>query len=522
MSEENWGDTLNESTDKKEADAKPAKAPEKEAGAKPTTKAAGGAGGLALALGAVKKQSVADEKKQDIVDAAAEKLASTTIDDPEAEEKNDDPEADEESALVTAFSGLHPDDEKAEVDIKAGKGVDLSIYKAAKTFEELGLSKELLDGVYAMKFVTPSKIQAQALPIILARNRPNLIGQAHHGSGKTAVYSLGMLSRVDPNLKQVQAICVCPVRELAIQVNQVVTFLGQFTKITSYLAVPGSSREPIQAQIVIGTPGTILAKMRAREIDKRYVTLFVADEADQMISKQGLGEQTIKIKNQLDKKCQILLFSATYADKVRKFADVVAPNSTNINIKREDLSLDAIKQFYMDCQGENNKYDVLTNIYGLLNIGQSIIFVHTVKTAKELSNRMRDNGYTVSLLHGKDMSPEERDRVMEDFRKGTTAVLITTNVLARGIDVLQVTLVINYDIPLDRVNKPDPETYIHRIGRSGRFGRKGVAINFVHDQQSKANLRYIAQYYSKDILPLPTDDLDLLEKKINDALGTGK
>jgi len=506
--EELWGDTLNESetSDKKETTAAPV-----------VVKVV-----LGAALNGVEKQVINDtqaeeddkeDKKEsaestESVDDVAKELAETKIENQEEPVDND-----------SLGQGIHPDDQKAEVDVKAGKGVDLNIYKAAKSFAELGLSKELLDGINAKKFVNPSKIQAQALPIILARNRPNLIGQAHHGSGKTAVYSLGILTRVDPDKHHPQAICICPVRELATQVYKVVTELGQFTKIKAYLAVPGSSRDRITAQIVIGTPGTILAKMRAKEIDKKHIQVFVADEADLMISKTGLGEQTIKIKNQLNPDCQILLFSATYADDVRKFAEKVAKNSTKIHVKREDLSLDSIQQYYMNCENESNKYEVLTNIYGLLNMGQSMIYCHTVKTAKELSNKMRENGYTVSLLHGKDMSHDERDRVMEDFRAGTTSVLIATNVLARGIDVQQVTLVINYDIPLDRYGRPDPETYIHRIGRSGRFGRKGVAISFVHDDKSKRDLHRIATYYGKDIFALPADDLEVLEKKITAALG---
>lgn len=427
---------------------------------------------------------------------------------------------DEEDSLpVKTFEGgLHPNDKTAEVAIEGG---DASIYKAAKTFEELGLSQELMDGVSAMGFVNPSQIQASSLPVILAANRPNLIGQAHHGSGKTAAYSLGLLSRVDESKPVCQAICVCPSRELATQVYEVMTTLAKFTQKKIFLAVPGSDRSRLVAQVVVGTPGTLLAKLRHREIDSKQVVIFVADEADQMIDRQGLGEQTIKIKNQLSRKCQILLFSATFADQVRNFADAVAPQATKITVKREELSLDGIHQFFMDCKTQENKYTVLGNIYGLLNIGQSIIFVHTVQTAKELTNKMREDGYTVSLLHGKDMEADERDKVMADFRAGNTTVLITTNVLARGINILQVTLVINYDIPLSRNNRPDPETYIHRIGRSGRFGRKGVAINLVHDDQSKADLSFIAKYFNKAIEELAVEDevSEETEKKIKAALG---
>jgi ATP-dependent RNA helicase DDX19/DBP5 len=310
----------------------------------------------------------------------------------------------------------------------------------------------------------------------------DLIAQAHHGSGKTAAYSLSMLSRVDESKQYAQAMCVCPTRELVRQVADVCRELGKFTSLQVLAAIPGAARGKCTAQIVVGTPGTLLAKCRHRDLDTKQFVLFVLDEADQMISSQGHLGDTMKLKNQMPKQCQILLFSATFSDAIWKFAKKLAPNATEIRVKREELSLDPIKQYYLQARDLDHKYELLISMFSLLEIGQSIIFVHTVRTGKELANRMRKDNYTVSLLHGKKdtMSVEQRDSVMDDFRSGKTSVLITTNVLARGIDVLQVTLVVNYDVPLDRSNKPDPETYIHRIGRSGRFGRKGVAINFVH------------------------------------------
>lgn len=331
-----------------------------------------------------------------------------------------------------------------------------------------------------------------------------------------------MLASVDETIPAPQAICVCPVRELARQVAEVVSSLGTFTNCKTFIAIPGCERKRVEAQIVIGTPGKVLDFMRKKLIDPTHIRMYVVDEADQMIDKSGgksgLAEQNIKMKNLLNPKCQILLFSATFADKVIKFAERVAPKAITVNVKRETLSLDGIKQFFLDCGTEAKKYDRLTDMYGMMNIAQSIIFVDRVDTAKSLCSRMREDGYTVGLLHGKDMDFAERDNIMDDFRDGNTNVLITTNVLARGIDVLQVTLVINYDIPLTRQKTPDPQTYIHRIGRSGRFGRKGVAINLVHDALSKQQLTEIAAFYNKDILSLPPDDVEQQEKIINDAL----
>jgi len=193
---------------------------------------------------------------------------------------------------------------------------------------------------------------------------------------------------------------------------------------------------------------------------------------------EGMGDQTLDILNRLTKP-QVLLFSATFPERVRKFAMRIAPNAAKIIVKREELTLEGIKQYFMEFNSQQEKFDALMALYGILNIGQSIVFVHTRQMAKDLCRRMREKDYSVSLLHGPDMTVDERDKVMADFKSGQTTVLISTNVLARGIDVLQVTLVVNYDIPLTGDNKPDPTTYIHRIGRSGRFGRKGVAINFI-------------------------------------------
>jgi len=463
------------------------------------------------------------------VDTVASALSQTSLA-VEGSEKEDP------QVQMTAFSGLHPNDKTAEVSVTvapddaatlaaasaAGGASASSIYNAVTSFEALGLSKELLSGIYAMKFTAPSKIQAQALPIILAGHHPNLIGQAHHGSGKTATFSLGVLSRIDLNKQTPQAIILCPTRELAIQVADVMRSLAAFTRVTIHAAVPSQDRtaakEKIVAQVVVGTPGTVDSKIASRLLDTRGVVMFVADEADQMIAQEGLGEKTVQISRRLPHGTQILLFSATFDELTRKFSKVVAPHAVEIMVKTEELSLDGIKQYFMNCSNEQDKYKALTEIFSLLEIGQSIIFVHTVATAKLLANRMRADGYTVSLLHGKDMPPAERDLVMADFRSNKTSVLITTNVLARGIDVLSVTLVINFDIPLNRAGKPDPETYIHRIGRSGRFGRKGVAINFVHDDLSRSQLGAIAAHFQKNIVALPRDDLEKVTELVQKDL----
>ena len=188
-----------------------------------------------------------------------------------------------------------------------------------------------------------------------------------------------------------------------------------------------------------------------------------------------------------------------------------------IALKQEELSVDSIKQFYMDCKSADHKAEVLSAIYGLLTIGQSIIFVRRRIDADMLQKKMTDQGHAVSALHGQH-DAQDRDKAMDDFREGRSKVLITTNVLARGIDVLQVNLVVNYDIPLDVNMRPDAETYLHRIGRTGRFGRQGVSINFVHDQKSYEEMKVIEKYLGREIVRVPTDDYMVIEEMLKKAV----
>ncbi|KAG0165819.1 RNA helicase required for poly(A+) mRNA export [Apophysomyces sp. BC1015] len=390
---------------------------------------------------------------------------------------------------------------------------------SVKTFEELGLSPELLKGLYAMKFSKPSKIQERALPLLLSNPPRNMIGQSQSGTGKTAAFVLTMLSRLNLGLKLPQAICLAPSRELARQIMEVVQQMSKYTDITSTLVVKDSVRkkQPVQGQIIVGTPGSVQDMIKRKLLPVQGVRILVLDEADNMLDQDGLGDQSVKIKMMVKQNPQIILFSATFPDHVRKFATRFAPEANEISLKREELSVDAIKQFFMDCDSEEHKYEVLCNLYDLLTVSQSIIFCKRRDTADEIARRMSSQGHAVVSLHGK-MEPEERDKVMDDFRRGEFKVLITTNVLARGIDILQVTLVINYDMPLDQRGQPDYEAYLHRIGRTGRFGRQGVSINFVHDQKSCQQMEAIQNHFQREIQRVPTDDWEAVEKQLKKVL----
>jgi ATP-dependent RNA helicase DDX19/DBP5 len=402
-------------------------------------------------------------------------------------------------------------------------------YHSAATFEEIGLSEELLKGVYHMKFNKPSKIQASSLPLILSKDGDfkNLIAQGHNGSGKTACFVLSMLSRVDDTQPQTQALCVAPTRELARQIEEIVLNLGRFTKTTSHLAVSYTDAERqaarrnrdgpgrISAHIVIGTPGKVVDLLRKRQLDPSVIKIFVLDEADQMVSQQGMGDQTVRIRKQLPSSVQVLLFSATYADDVKRLAEKVAPNSNQITVQRETLSLDKVKQYYIQCNTAASRFEIISDIYDLLQLGQTVVFVQTRKDAQALTDQLRSGGHTVSVLTGGEMTAEERDRVIDEFRQGTTRVLVTTNVLSRGVDVPAVTAVINYDLPYDQHrHKVDPEVYLHRIGRTGRFGRKGIAINLVYDDASLRMIQDLQTYYGKDMEK--AEDVEALEARLKE------
>jgi len=376
----------------------------------------------------------------------------------------------------------------------------------AKTFQELNLPKHLLDAIFAMGFDRPSAIQEEALPRILADPPRNLIGQAQSGSGKTAAFTLGMLYRInvdDP--PSVQALCVTPSRELAIQIFEkaVKPMAANMVGLKIQLAIAGTTLEkgkPLPAHMVIGTPGKVCDWLKRKILKTNNIKVFVLDEADQMVSEGGHRANSLLIKKQMPKTCQSLLFSATFPEDVIKFADKMVDRPDKILIERgpESLVLDVIKQLWVDTrQYDGGKLEFLSDIYSLLTIGQSIVFVETKRSADNVHRALTDGGYTCSVLHGGLEGPE-RDATMLAFRNGESNVLITTNVLARGVDVDNVCLVVNYDVPIDANKNPDFETYLHRIGRTGRFGRKGTAINLIADEQSLQVLAAIEQHFSKD------------------------
>ncbi|KAG4306133.1 hypothetical protein PORY_000121 [Pneumocystis oryctolagi] len=439
----------------------------------------------------------------------------------EMNEMNKNVKEDERSRKKTEdiCDNLIQNDSDITVKLSEMQGDPNSPLYSAKNFEDLMLHENLLKGIYALKFQKPSKIQEKALPLLLSNPPRNMIGQSQSGTGKTAAFCLTILSRIDFTKNTVQAISLSPSRELARQTMDVIVEMGRFTPVKTAFGIKDSvpRKEKVTAHVVVGTPGTVLDLITRKSIDTKDIKIFVLDEADNMLDQQNLGAQCMRIKSRLPKTTQIVLFSATFPDEVVEFSSRFAPNANEIRLKTEELSLDGIKQLYMDCRDEQHKYEVLVELYSLLTIGQSIIFVRQRDQADKIAEKMTESGHAVTSLHGA-FDSNKRDTIMDNFRSGKSKVLITTNVIARGIDISQVNMVVNYDIPLDHMNRPDYQTYLHRIGRTGRFGRVGVSISFVHDKKSLDEINAIQQYFGRPMIKVPTDDLEELEKIIIDSL----
>ena len=371
--------------------------------------------------------------------------------------------------------------------------------ETVETFDELNLKSELLRGIYGYGFEKPSAIQQKAiLPIIKQRD---VIAQAQSGTGKTAAFAIGSLQLVDATKDEIQCLVLSPTRELAQQTSIVYQFLGECLKVKVTLLIGGTKvgadldKLKEGPQVLVGSPGRVLDLIRRKQISLAYLQTFILDEADEMLSK-GFIDNIKEIISLIPTTTKILLFSATMPKEIVEITTKFMKDPAKILVKNEELTLEGIKQYYVYLKKED-KLDVLLQIYRGIEIAQAIIYCNSRKSVDFVSEELKKKGHMVSSIHG-DLKQYERDQVMRDFRNGATRVLITTDLLARGIDVYQVSLVINYELPREK------ETYIHRIGRSGRFGRKGNAINFVTPAE-KEELDMIQKYYNTTIEALPSD-----------------
>jgi len=369
----------------------------------------------------------------------------------------------------------------------------------------MNLKDELLRGIYAYGFERPSAIQQRAiLPVIKGHD---CIAQAQSGTGKTATFSIAILQKIDVSLNAVQALILAPTRELAQQIQKVVIALGDFMNIECHACIGGTNvREDMKklesgAHVIVGTPGRVFDMINRRAFRTDKVKMFVLDEADEMLSR-GFKEQIYDVFQLLPPVTQVVLLSATMPNDVLEVTTKFMRDPIRILVKRDELTLEGIKQFYIAVEKEEWKLDTLCDLYETVTITQAVIFCNTRRKVDWLTEKLQERDFTVSAMHG-DMEQEQRKIIMDEFRSGSSRVLITTDLLARGIDVQQVSLVINHDLPTNR------ESYIHRIGRGGRFGRKGVAINFVTSEDVRM-LRDIEQFYNTQIDEMPMNVADLI------------
>lgn len=377
-----------------------------------------------------------------------------------------------------------------------------------ESFDDMGLCETLLRGIFAYGFEKPSAIQQQAIvPMITGKD---LIAQAQSGTGKTGTFSIGMLQQIDPSLQETQAIILAPTRELAQQISRVVKALSSYMGVSVFTCIGGTSVNECSRElrrghhVVVGTPGRIYDMIRRRSLVVGRLRMVILDEADQMLER-GFKDQIVDIlESGVPDEIQFSIFSATLPEEAIAIANKFMEEPNTILVDHEELTLDGIRQYYIEME-ESWKLDTVCDLYNTISVSQAIIYCNSKKKAEWIGENLTKENFKVSIIHGS-MPQEERDYILNDFRVGKSRVLIATDLLARGIDIQQVSLVLNFDLPLDRDN------YIHRIGRCGRFGRKGIAINFV-TRSTWPTLQHIVQYYNTQIDPMPENISDLFSKK---------
>ena len=366
------------------------------------------------------------------------------------------------------------------------------------SFEDLGIKDKILRGVYSYGYETPSQIQKRSIPII--NKKKDLIAQAQSGTGKTGSFCIGILNNINIELNEPQALIICPTHELVNQCYGVITELNTYykSKITTLIGKTPISDNIFELrknpQIIIGSPGRILDMIERNELYTNNINMIAIDEADEMLS-TGFLESMYNIIKATPQSSQILLFSATMPEEILELSKKFMNDPEQILVNNEELTLEGIQQFYIKLDNYSWKFDVLIDLYSIINLSQCIIYVNSKNALHNLSEKLRENDYSISCIHG-ELSTADRKQQMEDFKSGKSRIMLSTDLLARGIDIQQLSLVINFDLPYNK------ETYIHRIGRSGRYGRKGVSINLVLTKEME-DLELIKTHYNTKIEEMP-------------------
>ena len=371
--------------------------------------------------------------------------------------------------------------------------------KIVEKWDDFGLDNNILRGIYAHGFESPSQIQKTAiLPII---EKKDVIAQAPSGTGKTGTFSISSLQCVDLSVNKTQVLILAPTHELVKQIYSVITNIGGYMEGLKVKVLVGGTSVLEDADdlkknvphVIVGSVGRVHDMMRRRMIRSSDLKLFVLDEADEMLS-GGFLDNIHQMFTTFNENIQVAIFSATLPDQIIELTNKFMRNPVKLTIEAEKLNLEGIQQFYIALHDDGHKYDALKDLFSKLSINQSIIYVNSVNRVIDLHQAMVKDGCACCCIHSS-MTSAERHNTLSEFRRGIHRVLISSNVTARGIDVQQVSIVINFDIP------KCVHTYLHRIGRSGRWGRKGVAINFV-TKDDIHNMKKIESHYKSNIVEL--------------------
>ena len=375
-----------------------------------------------------------------------------------------------------------------------------------QSWDELDLNPDILRGIFAYGFEKPSPIQKKAIkPLMLGKD---VCAQAQSGTGKTATFTIGALSNVNTSINQTQVLVLSPTKELTIQTAKVFESIGiMMNKLRvqqlfggSIIEDNGSFSDKNIPHVICGCPGRVFDMMRRDRINSKNIKLVILDEADEML-KTGFKEQVYNIFQFFSSNIQVALFSATLPSSLYPIVNKIMRNPIKICVKKEMLTLEGIKQYFIAVEDDRQKYLTLKNLFSYFSVSQCIIYCNSIKRVSDLYEAMKEDEFPVCCLHS-GMDKITRENAFNDFRLGNSRVLISSNVTARGIDIQQVSIVINFDIP------KCVHTYLHRIGRSGRWGRKGVGINFI-TRRDVNNLKEIEAHYNCQIDEMPTDALFL-------------
>jgi translation initiation factor 4A len=369
-------------------------------------------------------------------------------------------------------------------------------------WDDFNLKPSLLRGIYSYGFEMPSNIQKYAIPYLISGK--DIIGQAQSGSGKTGTFAIGTLQRINVEEKTTQAIVIAPTHELVKQIAHVFRNLGGMMDGLVVKTIIGGTviiddandLKTNTPHIIVGCTGRIYDMIKRNYIKMTNIRIMVLDEADEMLS-QGFKEQIYNIFQHCGNDMQVALFSATMPDEMMTLTEKFMRDPVKIRMTPEELNLECIQQYYVALENDANKFSMIKDLYSILNVSQSIIYVNSVKRVVDLYSAMNEEGYPVCCIHSS-MTKNERENALLGFRNGTHRILISSNITARGIDVQQVQTVINFDVPRC------VHTYLHRIGRSGRFGRKGIAINFI-TRSDIFHMKNIEKHYGSTIVELPSN-----------------